>query len=97
MIRTLEDFDLVTFVPDRRRILGLMRGALQDELARSGAFTIGDAYAVLTDEEIAYAKDHGLVQGVVLQLKEELGLHRIGVENSPEPSRRSGTVGVWTR
>ncbi len=96
MIRTLEDFGIGELV-DRRRVLDLMRTALQDALARTGAFTIEDAYAVLTDEEIAYVKERRLAQAVVLRLKDELGLRRIGVENSPEPSRRSGTVGVWTR
>lgn len=91
----LEDFD--PNLVSRKRVLTIIVEGMRIALVDRGACSVSDGYALLTEEELVFAKERQLGQVAVRILREAAGLRKAQVINSQEPTRKGGYTGVWTR
>lgn len=82
---------------DRRAMLRVIVEGMEIGLQERGWTSVEDAKALLGEDELAFAKEHGLLQVGVRILKEAHHLRKELVVNSPDPSRHGGYIAHWVR
>ena len=82
---------------DRRAMLRVIVEGMEIGLQDRGWTSVEDAKALLSEDELAFAKEHGLLQVGVRILKEAHHLRKLDVVNSVDASRKGGWVARWAR